>query len=360
MPSEKRSDILFVVPYVFDLAPGQRFRYEQYLDILKENGFSYTLAPFLDEKTNDILYDEGKKGKKITGVLKGFLRRLRLLSGLGKYDYIFIFREASPIGPPFFEWFVTRILRKKVIYDFDDAIWLPNTSEQNSMAASLKWHHKVEKICRWSYKVSAGNEYLADFARQYAKKVVVNPTTIDTEGMHKPSPGNKNETFTIGWTGSHSTMFYIDPMVPVLDKLAEKFQFRLLVISNQPPDFTRPYLDFVPWDKASEITDLQKMHVGMMPLSDDKWARGKCGFKALQYMALKIPAIVSPVGVNTKIVDHGVNGFICGSDDEWEQAFRQFLENPDLIGEMAEACRKKIVENYSVKSNTQNFLELFS
>ena len=256
--------------------------------------------------------------------------------------------------------FTLKIWRKKIIYDFDDAIWLANTSEQNKIAARLKWHHKVSAICKWSYKVSACNRYLADYALQYNKNVINNPTTIDTEGLHNPTDKKANSTFTIGWTGTHSTMPYLTPIFPLLDKLTKEHDFKLLIISNQEPEFDRRYLEFIKWSKSSEIRDLQKMDIGIMTLSDDKWAKGKCGFKALQYMSLKIPALVSPVGVNTQIVDHGLNGFICKSSEDWERALTKFFKNSDLIETMAEACRKKIVDHYSVLSNTENFIKLFT
>ncbi|MEL7145346.1 MAG: glycosyltransferase family 4 protein [Bacteroidota bacterium] len=359
MPSAKKTRILFIVPYVFDLAPGQRFRYEQYLTILKEQGIKYKIVSFLSERTNSILYDEGKKVSKAFGVLGGFVRRFLLMFRLSSYDFIFVFREATPIGPPIFEWMIAKVWRKKIIYDFDDAIWLANTSEQNKIVASVKWHHKVESICRWSYKISAGNQYLADYASQFNDNVVVNPTTIDTEKHHKPTPRSQNSTFTIGWTGTHSTMPYLLPILPILDRLYQRHQFKLLVISNQHPDFERDYLEFRKWQKPSEIEDLQRMDIGIMPLTDDQWAKGKCGFKALQYMALRIPALISPVGVNTEIVDDGINGFLCSTEEDWTKAMSKFFEDPALINRMADACRKKVVEHYSVISNTENFLGLF-
>ena len=317
------------------------------------------MRTFLSDKTWKILYQPGQKLAKITGILLGFLRRFLLMGTLGRYDFIFIHREASPIGPPLFEWIIAKIWRKKIIYDFDDAIWLPNTSEQNKMVASIKWHHKVDSICKWAYKVSAGNQYLAEYARQFNDNVVVNPTTIDTEGMHKPTARPKNETFTIGWTGTHSTMPYLLPILPVLDELHQSYPFKLLTISNQLPDFERSYLEFRKWQKSTEIADLQQMDIGIMPLTDDKWAKGKCGFKALQYMSLRIPALISPVGVNVEIVDDGINGFLCTSDEEWKKALTRFFEDPSLIEQMADACRKKIVDHYSVLSNTENFINLF-
>ncbi|UOQ76187.1 hypothetical protein MUN84_16530 [Hymenobacter sp. 5516J-16] len=176
--------ILFLVPYPTGKAPSQRFRFEQYFDFLTAAGYRYRVAPFISEATWAILYKPGHQLQKVAGILGGFLRRFGLLFVVPKYDYVFIHREASPIGPPVFEWVIAKLLGKKIIYDFDDAIWIPNTSEANKIVAGVKWHHKVGSICRWAYKVSCGNAYLRDYARQFNPNAVVNPTTIDTEHLH--------------------------------------------------------------------------------------------------------------------------------------------------------------------------------
>ena len=131
--------------------------------------------------TWNILYQPGHAVKKVSGILSGFVRRLFLLFSVPTYDFVFVHREAAPVGPPVFEWFIAKVLGKKIIYDFDDAIWLANTSEANKMVAGVKWHHKVTNICRWAYKNSCGNTYLANYARHFNPVVVVNPTTIDNQ-----------------------------------------------------------------------------------------------------------------------------------------------------------------------------------
>jgi glycosyltransferase involved in cell wall biosynthesis len=147
--------------------------------------------------------------------------------------------------------------------------------------------------------------------------------------------------------------------VPVFELLEKEFQFTFRVISDREPDFKLKSLEYIKWNEASEIADLVKIDIGLMPLSPDKWSEGKCGFKALQYMALGIPALVSPVGVNTKIVDHGINGFVCTTDEEWFQALSQLLSNRKLIQEMGSKTREKIEQHFSIQSNTENFLRLF-
>ena len=132
-----------------------------------------------------------------------------------------------------------------------------------------------------------------------------------------------------------------------------------MIISDQDPGFKLKSLQFVKWNKDTEIDDLLKFNIGLMPLSQDKWANGKCGFKALQYMSLGVPAIVSPVGVNTEIVDHNINGYICDSIEEWEKTLRTILSDKSKIKDVSENSRQKIIDNYSVLSNKNNFIQLF-
>jgi glycosyltransferase involved in cell wall biosynthesis len=352
--------LLFVVPYPYSKAPSQRFRFEQYLNYLKEENATYTFASFIDESTWQILYKPGHTGQKVWGILKGFLKRFVLMFSVPQYDYVFIHREATPIGPPWFEWTVAKVLRKKIIYDFDDAIWIPNTSENNKMVAGIKWHQKVSSICKWAYKVSCGNSYLRDYAGQFNPGAVVNPTTIDTVHLHNRLKDQHTSKIIIGWTGTHSTMKYLDQVVPVLQKLEEKYSFEFRVISNQAPDLPLRSLVFVPWRKETEIADLLKFNVGLMPLEDDVWAQGKCAFKALQYMALGIPAVVSPVGMNTEVVDPGINGYICSSFDDWYTALETLIREPEKRIKLGLAARQKIEENYAVAANRTNFLGLFA
>ncbi|GAB3722856.1 glycosyltransferase family 4 protein [Hymenobacter agri] len=353
--------ILFLIPYPAGRAPSQRFRFEQYLDALTAHGHHYRLAPFLSVATWNILYKPGQMLAKATGILAGFGRRAAQLFSVPSYDFVFIHREAAPIGPPVFEWLIAKVLGKKIIYDFDDAIWLANTSEANKIAAGLKWHQKVAAICKWAYKNSCGNAYLANYARQFNPAAVVNPTTIDTVNMHnqvrdQAAPGR----LVIGWTGTHSTMKYLDQLVPVLARLeAEGLDFEFRVISNQPPTLPLRSLVYLPWRKDTEIADLLGFHVGLMPLEDDLWAKGKCAFKALQYMALGVPPLVSPVGMNTEVVQHGQNGFVCATPAEWEASLRQLLADAGLRQRLGAAARATIEQRYSVRANTPNFLALF-
>lgn len=352
--------ILFLAPYPPKESPSQRYRFEHYLPYLTEKDIDYQYHSFLDISTWTIFFSPGQAGKKIAGVILGFLRRSLLMLKIGRFDFVYVHREAAPLGPPVFEWLIAKIYRKRMIYDFDDAIWIPAASEFNRFATSIKWFSKVSTICRWSYKITPGNDFLAAFARRYNPRVEIIPTVVDTERVHQFTQDQSTDHPVIGWTGTFSTLKYLDLILPVLQRLEERYEFTFLVIADRDPALPLKRYRFVKWDKRREAEDLLQMHIGVMPLDDNDYAKGKCGFKAIQYMALGIPAVVSPVGVNSIIVDDRLNGFICDSAEDWEKRLEELLLHSQLRQEMGKEARKKIELNYSVKATKERFLELFS
>ena len=351
--------ILFLTPYPTGTAASQRFRFEQYFEALDAQQVTYHVAPFWEDKAWSILYNKGSNTLKMWFLLKGIVRRWLLLFKCLRYDFIFIHREIYPVGIKLLIVVLKKVMKRKIIYDFDDAIWLPNYADNNKKFAFLKSYGQVPFLCKNAYKVSVGNAYLKTYASQFNDHVLVNPTTIDTENLHNRVVSYNFSNFVIGWTGTHSTMKYVDDLLPVLDDLIKKHQFTLMIISDLPPDFQRPYLQFIKWNKETEIEDLLKFNVGVMPLRDDQWAKGKCGFKALQYMSLGIPAIVSDVGVNTQIVSANKDGWVCQDLQDWRTVFECILHSPDICKKMGAQARASIVASYSVQSNRENFLNLF-
>lgn len=351
--------IYFIVPYPKGEAPSQRFRFEQYIDLLEKEGFHCEVKPFIDLITWQTIYKEGKTLKKVFGMLKSFARRWLLLFQLKKADYLFIHREMAQMGPPIFEWIVAKILKRKYIYDFDDAIWLPNYSESNAKFHKLKAYWKVNYCMQWAHQITAGNDYLAEYAHKYNPNVVVLPTTIDTVNHHNKNCNYEKEIPIIGWTGTHTTMHYLDFIIPVLKKLEKEFSFKFRVISNEKPQFDLASLEFVKWKKETEIEDLAALSIGVMPLKEDLWSNGKCGFKALQYMSLGIPTLLSPVGVNAKIVTHQENGLFATSQSEWESQLRALLESAELRKTIGTAGKKRVENAYSVNSQLSNYIQLF-
>lgn len=351
--------VFILAPYPKGEAPSQRFRFEQYLDDLNDANLSIEIHPFLNQKTWSKLYLEGSFFSKALGILGSFWRRFLLLFKLISADYIFIHREASMIGPPLFEWIISKVLRKKYIFDFDDAIWLPNYSQSNAKFHRLKAYWKTKWIIKWAENVTTGNEYLKNYAAQYNKNVQIIPTTIDLLNVHNVKTDYTATPINIGWTGTHTTMHYLDELIPVIEELEKDFQFTFTVISNQAPDFNLKSLRFVKWNKETEIEDLSKLSIGVMPLIDNQWAEGKCGFKGLQYMALGIPAILSPVGVNKSIIDNGKNGFLCKTPEEWKNQLISLIKSEELREKIGSEGFKTVQERYSVQANLPKYQKLF-
>jgi hypothetical protein len=199
----KRPLIHFWVPYPLKVAPSQRFRVELFLPLLEKEGYAFEIFSFLDQSAWNILYLSGKRPAKMFGTLKGLFRRVSHLFSSIKADYIFLHREAAPVGPPVFEWLLTKIFRKKIIHEYDDAIWIPGGEEIGLAKKWLKASWKVKHIIKWAHKVVGGNEFLCSYARQYNASVILIPTVVDTEqGHYKTKNQLENSRVVVGWTGS--------------------------------------------------------------------------------------------------------------------------------------------------------------
>src|SRR5688572_17105310 len=222
----KKKKIHFWVPYPQRSAPSQRFRVEQYLPYLPPDDISYKLFPFLDTGTWNVYYKEGYRLKRILGAIRGYFRRVHHLFKSSKADFIFILREAAPAGPPIFEWVLAKIFRKKIIYDFDDAIWIPGGEKATWHKKFFKSTWKVKYIIRWSYKVSCGNQFLFSYASKYNQNVVLLPTVYDTErSKHKQKKETDDERIVVGWTGSHTTLHNLEEIEQVIRELKKEIDF---------------------------------------------------------------------------------------------------------------------------------------
>jgi len=357
--------ILALVPYPIEKGPSQRFRLEVFIPYAEKNGFHFDLQPFYSDEAYSLLYKKGKFFQKIFHISQGALRRFFLLWSLSKYDMVYIQREVSPLGPPILAWILKFILRKPYVFDFDDAIWLPNYSSNNASFHKLKMYGKTKYLIKWAHVCSAGNDFLRNYALQFNANTVMLPTVVDTDAYHKERSVDKieNPLPVIGWTGSHSTMKYVEQLFPVFKELEEKYEFQVLIISNRPPAESFRSLKYLPWNKAREIDDLEVIDLGLMPLEDseqDAFAQGKCGFKIIQYLSLGIPALASDVGVNHLIIEHGINGFLCRNIEDWKLDIESFLQTPERFHEMGIAGRRKILNEYSVRANLDIFQSLFN
>jgi glycosyltransferase involved in cell wall biosynthesis len=337
--------ILALVPYPTDRVPGQRYRIEQWASHLERAGVHLDFVPFLDVAALRVLHAPGRALSKALGVLAGLARRLRLLRRLERYDAAYVYREATLLGSSFVERRVAH--RLPLVFDFDDAIYLPAVSPANAAFGWLKRPGKTAELCALARHVIAGNETLADYARPLCRRVSVVPSTIDTDS-YVPQPRPRGARPIVGWTGSSTTLPYLEALRPALQHLRERRDFELRVI-GAVPHMEGLDVRAVPWRAASEVEDLRPLDVGLMPLSDDAWGRGKCGMKALQYMALGIPPVVSPVGVNATLVHDGINGFHARNDAEWVERIERVLTDSALATRLGAEARRTVEAGYSAR-----------
>ena len=213
-------------------------------------------------------------------------------------------------------------------------------------------------IIAYSKTIIAGNTFLSNYAKQFNANVYVIPTTIDTN-YHYPSKKTISDTIKIGWTGSSTTNKHLELISDVLEHITQTYSnVKIIMISNQPIISSKFKLKFVEWKQSSEIEDLSQIDIGIMPLPDNEWAKGKCGFKGLQYMALEIPTIMSPVGVNTEIIEDGKNGFLASNKNEWISKLSALIESKELREELGRNGRKTIEDNYSVNAHKDFLISL--
>jgi len=338
--------ILAIVPSLYDTSPGQRYRLEQWEWLLQARGVEITYEPFEDEALHALLYKTGSLRKKVFLVSRGFRRRLSLMRRVRDYDAVYVFREAALLGPPIFERLIKRT-GVPMVFDFDDAIFVSYRSPSNGYLSYLKFASKTKTICRLAAQVMVGNSYLAEYASQFNPHVTVIPTTIDTEKYTVPRDKPASDRPVIGWTGSFSTVQHLDTLRDALQKLAKRERFRLRVIGTPTYTLDGVEVEAMPWQSETELEDLGPVDIGVMPLPDDAWSKGKCGLKALQFMALGIPTICSPVGVNTDIIQDGENGFIAASEDEWIEKLSLLLKSAELRRRLGVAGRATVEQKYS-------------
>ena len=350
--------IYFLTVHRRDRSPSQRFRFEQYTEFFDRNGFKCIHSYLINESDDKIFYSRGKLFGKFRILLKSITKRIIEILLIGRKDIVFVQRESIMIGTSFFE----KILSKKarLIYDFDDSIWIKNISKSNEGFGWLKSPDKIPEIMKSAHHIIAGNKYLADYARNYNGNIDIIPTTID---MNKYQLGKEKEfvePYCIGWSGSFSTIQHFELVIPALKDLKKKYRDKIYfkVIGDENYECKDLNLTGIKWDLKNEINELSEIDIGIMPLPDDEWSRGKCGLKGLQYMSLGIPTIMSPVGINKEIITDGQNGFLARNKNEWIDKISFLIEQPDNLSKIGIQGQKTIMEKYSVKANKYTYLNV--
>jgi glycosyltransferase involved in cell wall biosynthesis len=348
---------LMLDPY--DTSPGQRFRLEQWEPFLRKAGITIDYFSFTDENFRKIIYKEGHTAAKVKELLKANVRRLGHIFKASEYDAIYLYRAANMVGPAWMERFLSW-RKTPVIFDFDDAIFLTDTSKANKKFGWAKFSGKTADICRLSAHVTVGNSYLAEYALRYNKNVHIVPTSIDTNRYQPVSKEpNKTERVIVGWTGSSTSQYHLEEFEPVLAELVKRHDnVEIRVISDREPDFKEVPFVWRQWTAQTEVEETSHFDIGIMPLPDNEWTRGKCAAKALICMSLGIPAICSDVGANRDVIRHGENGFLAKDKEAWLKSFETLIADPQLRIKMGHQARRTVVEGYSMEKCADLFADV--
>jgi glycosyltransferase involved in cell wall biosynthesis len=305
---------------------------------LQKLGIACEVSPAIDDELYRRLYlDSGGRGSRRTALAAAWRRRRDDLRRVDDFDAVFV---QKGVFPGLYSGFERQMAaRKPVVFDFDDAIWLPRVGGSRVLRA-LHRESTVQDILRGAAAVIAGNNFLADYATRFNGRVTVVPSSIDLAAY--PHAANSN---VVGWIGSRTTLPYLKPLKTVFETLDIKPR----VIASGDPSQLGFEVEFRPWQMETEMEELSQFGVGIAPLPDTPWERGKCGVKILQYMACGIPVVASPVGVNAQIVVNGTNGLLATNNEEWTTALRTLMADSNQRQRLGAAGREAVEKSFTVQ-----------
>jgi glycosyltransferase involved in cell wall biosynthesis len=252
-------------------------------------------------------------------------------------------------------------LSRRRIFDVDDAIYVRKPRRLGEPVNESIWRRrKFYATCRWVDVVAAGNDVLAGVARGAARDIAILPTSIDTSA-YRATTASPRDPPTIAWIGSPENLIYLEMIRPALARLAARYPaLKLRVICSEFPDWPEINVERIVWSSQTEAASLAAAHIGVMPLTDDEWARGKCAFKLLQYMAASLPCVASPVGANAEAVIDGVTGFHANNNDDWERNLERLIESPNLRARFGAGGHAHVEERYSMRAYQSNYVALLT
>lgn len=343
--ADRQISVCALVPYPPDIAPSQRYRIEQWTAHLAGQGISIHLLPAVDGNLMRLLHKPGHNAEKAIMALAALPRRLAEALSVRSYDAVLIHRAATIAGPALIERLLKK-LGRPVIFDFDDAIYLLHTTHANRRLGWLKFPGKTELLCRISDHVVVGNRHLSGYASRYNRNVTVIPTSVDVD-RYRPAHHRKNGRVVIGWTGSSTSQTHLEMVAPMLARMTSRSDIEFRVLSDSKPSLPGVEFNWHPWSAQSEVAEMEAFQIGIMPMPDNEWARGKCSLKALLYMAMGIPAVCSPIGANREIITHGENGVLPASEDEWIASIFALVDDPALRQQVGRAGRQTVENRFS-------------
>ncbi len=354
--NSKKISICALLPDPYDTTPSQRFRIEQWEPFLKQKNITIDYYSFSDQKLREVIYEKGHVTAKAIQLLKANLRRTRQVLKARNYDVVFLHRAASMIGPAWLEKYL-KWSGVPIIFDFDDAIFLTHTHEANKLFSWAKFSWKTASICRLSNAVTVGNAWLADYARKQNPNVTIIPSSVDTN-IYQPAAKKPKEKIVVGWTGSSTSQTHLEMFAALLKEMTEKFSVEIHVHSNRSPDLPDIPVVWHQWSPENEVEVISSFDIGIMPMPDDEWSLGKCSMKVLLYMSLGVPTVCADIGMNREVIQHGENGFLAKTSDDWLKAIEKLVNDAELRKRIGEKSRQTVVEHYSMEKCAGLFAEV--
>jgi glycosyltransferase involved in cell wall biosynthesis len=346
---------VLALPKYGPLAASTRQRFLQYEPALKAAGIDVDYAPLLpDSHLRRVA--AGRRPSPLS-IASAYGSRLARLARTRNYDLLWVYCEFFPYLPGVIETASASLAAKPILFDCDDAIFHMYDANAGRL---VRWalEGKLEPLLRRAKACCCGNRYLEDYASRFCGRCTVLPTVVDTN-VYRPLPKSPGARLVIGWIGSPSTWCNVQPLLPVLREVTKDREVRFRAIGAGPEARAEafPGLELSEWRLETEVEDVQRMDIGIMPLLDQPFQRGKSGFKLIQYMACGLPVIASPVGVNSEIVSEDV-GLLARSPDEWRSALEQLIASPELRRRMGAAGRDRAKSHYSLSTHAPRLVEL--
>jgi glycosyltransferase involved in cell wall biosynthesis len=334
---------------------SSRLRSYQYLNFLERHGVTVQVAPLFDDTYIDSLY-EGSISR--LNILIFYLKRIWILLSFRSYDLLWVEKELFPWVPFFFES-ILLVRGKPIVVDYDDAVFHRYDKHPNRLIR-LILKNKIDQIMSIATVVIAGSEYLVDRASKAgAKRIEKIPTVVDVDRYLPRSNRCSSSEIMIGWIGTPLTARYLLPLIPIFKALHQLHNIRVLAIGAINRHEFQGVIETVPWSEATEASLLTQIDIGIMPLPDEPFERGKCGYKLIQYMASGKPVIASPVGENLHIVKVGINGFLPTNIYEWQQYLLDLCQSESMSLQMGAAGREIVEKEYSLAITAPHLLRIF-
>lgn len=348
--------ILTLVPNQKGHAPGQRGSIELWERVLEPEGIQLEYFPFESEALREILYKQGKHLAKASEMIKAYANRIGLLRRLDDYDAVFVYREAALLGPAFLEKLIAR--KKPIIYQLDDPLFVPYRSPSNGYLSYLKFFGKIKEIIRISKVVIVNSSHIREFASDFNPNIWQVPSVVDTD-LFKFEPFDASGNVTLGWSGSPTTLKNLKLVEKPLQEISLNGICPIHFIGGTEIDLEGVEFTSQKWNAATEVQDLRKMQIGLVPLPDRPWNRYKFIMKTAQYMALGIVPVGTPMASNPEVIRHGENGFLAASDKEWVEYISLLAADPGLRERLSSEAVSDAVSKYSLKANTPKIVDAF-